>query len=321
MLSNLTVAGIVTSLIVCLGLATAASVAAYKFKGNAGGALMAFIFGFAAVMVANQASNVIFSVSGLAALADGRNPLGKVIAGCLLYAVLFTAIEFGIRYYLLFYLEKTGLGKYKGFSLSCGYVVGATLPSALNLILYTIYAFAIKNGSFVDDTMKETEGYENAVAFQNNLINAPTNQYFAFALQFVAIACLHIFFMMYMTRGWLENNKLKSSITVAGIAMAFNGIRELLNAVSGGDNAIITMERGYFFCILLYLLTTAVAVSGLIKTMQNYPQGRERFIKSMRQRAEEQQVRARRSTWEQVNMLNQKHAEPSEEQEDENSEE
>lgn len=317
-LSDLTVAGIITALIVCLGVVTASAIVAYKWRGNAGGALMAFVMGLAGAIVGPTLSSIIFTITGAVKLTY-MDSAAAVIGGYLLYGVICAGLDFGVRYYMIYYMDKTGIGKYKGLSIACGFAAGSALRYLSNTFYTTLYAFAVKSGSFVPEDIKnqllaaEAEGtlgdmqetltgYNSAVLFQNTLVQAPKGTYFMYAAQFIAIALLHVVLTMYMTRKWLEDEKLKGSLVIAGATLAFELARNLVTGLFGAK--LITESNEYYLLAAIFAVTAALSVGFLARVMQNFPQGREKFIKSMRQRAEEQEKKQARSAWNQVNAYN-----------------
>jgi len=317
-LSDLTVAGIITALVVCLGVVTAAGIVAYKWRGNAGGALMAFIMGLAGAIVGPTLSSIVFTITGAVKLTYMEST-AAVIGGYLLYGVICAGLDFGVRYYMIYYMDKTGIGRYKGLSIACGFAAGSAVRYLSNTFYTTLYAFAIKSGSFVPDDIKqqlltaESEGkleelkdtltsYNNAVLFQNTLVQSPKGTYFMYAAQFIAIALLHVALTMYMTRKWLEDEKLKGSLVIVGATLVFELARNLVTGLFGAK--LINEATEYYLLAAIFAVTAALSVGFLARIMQNFPQGREKFIKTMRQRAEEQEKKQTRSAWNQVNAYN-----------------
>jgi len=307
MLSNITIAGTIFAAATCIALAVLSSVLAYKYRGNAGGAFMAFVFGFAGVIVMGSVSSILFNVTGLAAL-TAKEDVASITIAFVLYAVIYTGVSFGIRYYLLYYLDRTGIGKHKSFSLSGGMALGCTLPYVFNLLMRVLYAFAIKSGNFVNESMAGQEGYEEALAYQEAFIAAPKHQYYVFALQFIALCAFQLVVTMYMTRRWLENEKKVSSFVVLGASFLFEGARQLINGLASGKDAVITESTGFILCALVYVIVISASAYAYLKIMKDFPHGREKFIKPASQVKEDMAAKKKRLEWQQVQMLNNKNA-------------
>ena len=313
-LSGVTVAGVVVALITCALVAAAAGIAAYKMRGNAGGALMAFIMGGVGAIIAPSLANIVFQLFQGVRLTSSEKA-GLVFLGFSILALVTAAVDAGVRYYVLFYMDKTGLGLHKGMSIAGGYAFGSVIRYLTNLFYTTLYVFAIKNGTFVTEEMKvDIESYNQRATFQNAAMLTPTGTYFAYALQFVAVALLYVTLTIYMIRTWLEEKK-GEGVLVSGCAMfAFELVRGL--SAAGFTAKKITESQQYMILAALYVVVIAACVVALLKVLNDYPKGREKFMKTMRQRAEEAEKKQQKSAWSQINAYNSKAADDGDSRED-----
>jgi hypothetical protein len=298
------IAGAVFAFVIVIGILLASVIVSYKWRGNAGGAMMAFIMGFVGAVLTPSAANIICALTGISAL-TGTDRFMTLLLGFLLMALVTAGVDLGVRFYILFYMNKTGLGLHKGLSIAGGYAMGSVFRYLTLLFTHIISLIEINKGTFLTEELKEhPEVYNSRASFQNNAIVAPDTTYFNFGLQFIAVALLYVLLTMYMIRCWLEENRKQSAIIACAGMFAFEAARGTLGAVLTAKFVNETQE----LLILSVFYVISIAVMGwlLYKVLKDYPQGREKFIKSMSQRAAETANRQRRSTWNQINEYNAK---------------
>lgn len=277
---------------------------AYKYRGNAGGALMAFILGFVAAIVGSSGGSVfslIFRVDNLKA----SDKTAVCILGCALTGLLGAAVEFGLRYYLMWYMEKTGVGKHKGISVACGYVGGTVGPYVLQMLSSALAGLAINKGTYFTETAYgNADVLQSYITSRNDLASIPVIQYYALIFTILSFCALHVFLTMYMTRGWLEDRKLKNSLVAAGVTALAAIILQSFNGLVMGNNPI-TDRNGALIINLVYdVIVIGLAAYFTYKTLQNFPHGREKVMKSASKLQAEAEERKKRSTWAQVNAIN-----------------
>lgn len=277
---------------------------AYKFRGNAGGALMAFVLGFVAVIVSGsggEALNAIFRVDNLKV----TDSTGLCILGCILTGILTAAAEFGLRYYLLFYMEKTGIGKHKAISVACGYAAGTVGPQIIQMLSSGLASLAINKGTFIPESAYEdADTLGQYITSRDDLAVVPDIQWFSLIVTIIAFCVLHVFLTLYMTRDWLEDNKLKSSLVAAGVTVGVACGFQIINGLVVGQNPVIGLETGLTVAMIYYLIVAAVVVYFIYRTLQNFPHGREKFTKTSAQYAAAAEERKKQAVWAQVNAIN-----------------
>lgn len=303
-----------TGIFVCFGITfltfVLACLFAYKFRGNAGGAFFAFFLGFVAAVICGSGGEALAQLCQVGKLLESGST-AKSIIGWILVGLCAAAVDFGFRYYLLYYMDKTGIGKNKAISVGCGYAAGIVGLPAFQSLSTGIAAISINKGTFFTEEMLQSNGLQNYADSVENLIKTPAAYYYTYALQLLAFCALSVALTIYFTRGWLEEKKLKSSLITAGITVGFEVVYYIVNGLSSKESPVISQNTAFtvssVFCVL-FILAMAFFTW---KTLQNYPHGREKFVKSAAQRQADVEERKKRSTWAQVNAINARNIVPA----------
>lgn len=296
--------GMFVSLAIFAAIFVLACYFAYKYRGNAGGALMAFILGFVAIIVCSSGGDALSALLRVDKLRIS-DEFSKYYTGYLIYGLLGALVEFGFRYYLLYYMDKTGIGKHKAISVSCGFVAGTAGLRVVQMLSSALAALSINKGNFIPQTAYENaDTLEQYIYSRDSLAAVPIIQYPALICTVVAFCALHVFLTLYMTRGWLEENKLKSSLIAAGITAGVAVGFQAINGLSLEKNQMLSVETALLVSTVFYLIVIVAAVFFTVKTLKNYPHGREKFVKSAAKVQAEAEARKKQSTWAQVNAIN-----------------
>ncbi len=300
MLSNLTIAGMVTALTVCLLLVIVPCIIYHKHKGNSGGTFFVVVLGVAAAVLTSQLASMLGGVLGLNALAEEHYLLALAI-----FALLVAGVDIAIRLYSASYMNKTGIGIHKGIALGAGYIIGQQLSQIMLLFMHLVYAVAINAGTFIDESQTGVEGYEEAAAFQQTLINLPAGTYFSQAAEYLAMAVLQAVLVLWLVRGVLEEKKATTAISIAAVRFAYELGNSLISAFSTEAGGALYTESVQL--IVRAVFSVAVIIIGILalkKIVTDFPQGREQLVKSRSQMIKDTEDRQKRLAWQEVSRLN-----------------
>jgi len=302
MVSGWMIGGIVTAFIVCTLLVLGAFVTYFRKRGNVQGTLFVLILGMIGVIFTQNIADVLASLLRLPVLMEKSYLLSIV-----LYALMIALVDMLLRLYFIGFIGKSGMGKARGTALSCGYVSGQCLMPMVTLFMYITYAHMINQGIFLDGIELGTDAYEQAVAFQNDLTQAPALMYYTVSVEYIARGALYCFLTMAMVRGALVEKKAKSFAVLLGIRAAYEIGYQLIYAFCT-ESAGSVYDEGTALLVSLFfsLATIAASIYAWKKAMTNYPVGNEPQNKqrSGKQKTAQDEQRKKSLAWQEVRNMN-----------------
>lgn len=277
---------------------------AYKHKGNAGGALMAFIMGAVSAIIGQSGGALLSNILQIGSLTT-TNETVKCLIASLLTTLCIAAVDFGFRFYLMFYLDKTGIGKFKATSVACGYIVGTVAGYIPQMLSSALAAININKGTFIPQTAFENADLlEQYVSARDGLAEVPVIQYYGIAAMVIGTCAIHVFLSFFLTKGWLCEQKGKYAGIAAAVTVVFNLGLGATQGISMGETPFVDLETGMLITIIYFVFAGLLAAFFTYKTLLDFPKGREKFIKSAAQQRSDAEERKKRSTWAQVNAIN-----------------
>ena len=302
MVSGWMIGGIVTAFVVCTVLVLGAFVTYFRKRGNVQGTFFVLILGMIGVIFTQNIADVLASLVRLPVLMEKRYLLAIV-----LYALLIALVDMLLRLYFISFIGRSGMGKVRGMTLSCGYVSGQCLMPMITLFMYITYAHMINQGIFLDGIEFGTDAYKQAEAFQNDLTQAPALMYYTVSVEYIARGALHCFLTMAMVRGALMEKKAKSFGVLLGIRAVYEIGYQLIYAFcteSAGevyDEGTALLVSLFFSCAVL-----AASIYAWKKVMTDYPAGSEpkNNQRSGKQKAAQDEQRKKSLAWQEMRSMN-----------------
>lgn len=302
MVSGWMIGGIVTAFIVCTLLVLGAFVTYFRKRGNVQGTFFVLLLGMIGVIFTQNIADVLASLLQLPALMEKSYLLAMV-----LYALMIALVDMLLRLYFIIFIGRSGMGKVRGTTLACGYVSGQCLMPMVTLFMYITYAHMINQGIFLDGIELGTEAYEQALAFRNDLIQAPALMYYTVSVEYIARGALYCFLTMAMVRGALMEKKAKSFGILLGIRAAYEIGYQLIYAFCTESAGKVYDERTALLISLIFSLAVlAASIYAWKKVMVDYPAGSEPKNKQSggRKRTAEDEQRKNNLAWQEVRNMN-----------------
>jgi len=302
MVSGLMIGGIVTAFIVCTLLVLGAFVTYFRKRGNVQGTLFVLILGMIGVIFTQNIADVLASLLQLPAVMEKNYVLAMI-----LYALVIALVDMVIRLYFICFIGRSGMGKARGTTLACGYVSGQCLMPMVSLFMYITYAHMINQGIFLEGIELGTDAYEQAVAFQNDLTQAPALMYYTVSVEYIARGALHCFLTMAMVRGALMEKKAKSFGILLGIRAAYEIGYQLIYAFcterAGG---VYDEGTALLISLIFSIAVLATSIWAWKKTMTDYPAGSEpqNNQRSGKKKAATDEQRKKSLAWQEVRNMN-----------------
>ena len=304
MVSGLMIGGIVTAFIVCMVLVLGAFVTYFKKRSNVQGTFFVLFLGMIGIIFTQNIADVIAALVRLPKLMEQSYLLAMVI-----YGILIALIDMLLRLYFVGFMGRSGIGKVRGTVFACGYVSGQCLMPMMTLFMYITYAHMINQGIFLEGLEIGTEGYEQAAAFQNDLIQASALMYYTVAVEYIARAALHCFITMALVRGVIEGNKGKSFGILFGVRAAYEVVYQLIYALcTESAGRIYDETTALAVSLVVSLAVIAVSILAWKKVMTDYPVVSEPMNKqrSGKQSAANDVQRKKSLAWQEVRSMNHK---------------
>lgn len=314
MVSGLMIGGLVTSFLVTAVLTLGAFIVYFKKRENVQGTFFILIIGMLGVVFTNTLADVVAAVCRLSELMEYSYLLALAI-----YGLIIAIVDMLIRLYFIGFSAKSGLGKVRATMFSCGYVAGLCLMPACNQFLYILYAKMINEGVFLEGFELGTEPYEQALKFQESLINASPLLHYAEAANYIARAVLYCFICMALVRGTLEGKKGKSFAVLFGIRAVFEvGYQMILSLCSEAGGAVYSDTTALTLSIIFSVIVIAAGLYILRIMLKDYPKGREPRSKApvTGKKGMADVERKKNLAWQEVRNMNTVQAEPEEKTEE-----
>ena len=301
MVSGVMIGGLITAFLVTAVLTIGAIIFYFKKRQNVQGTFFVFVLGMVGVIFTQTLADIVATLVQLPVLMEYSYLLAMAI-----YAVIIALIDMLFRLYFVGFMGKSGLGKVRATMFSCGYVAGLCLMPAGNQFLYILYAKMINEGVFLDGFEVGSATYEQALAFQESLLNASTVLHYAEATTYIARAVLYCFICMALVRGILEGKKGKSFGILFGIRAAYEVFyRVLLSLCSEEGGAVYSDSTALWLSILLSAIVVAAGLYAFRVLMKDYPQGKEPRMKgSSVKRVDADVERKKNLAWQEVRNIN-----------------
>ena len=302
MVSGLMIGGIVAAFLVCTLLVLGAFVTYFRKRGNVQGTFFVLLLGMIAVIFTQNIADVLASLLRLPVLAEKSYLLAMV-----LYAIMIALVDMLLRVYFIGFIGRSGMGKVRATTLSCGYVSGLCLMPMMTLFMYITYAHMINQGIFLEGLELGTEAYEQAAVFQNDLTQAPALMYYTVSVEYMARAALHCLITMALVRGAIEGKKWKSFGVLFGIRAAYEAVYQVIYALcTESAGSVYSEGTALGVSLVVSLAVLAASIYAWKKVMAGYPVTKEPLNKqkSAKQNAADTVQQKKSRAWQEVHNLN-----------------